>query len=39
LMVDMLQDIMLKLPDRAALNEILTEYMYEIKTNLSIDDG
>jgi hypothetical protein len=39
LMVDMLQDIMLQLPDNLALNEILTEYLHEIKTNLSIDDG
>jgi hypothetical protein len=39
MMVDMLQDIMFQLPDRVALNEILTEYLYEIKSNLSIDDG
>jgi hypothetical protein len=39
-MVDMLQDIMRQLPDQVALTEILTEYLYEIQTNLRIDgDG
>jgi hypothetical protein len=39
IMVDMLHDIMFQLPDRVALNEILTDYLYEIQTNLNIDEG
>jgi hypothetical protein len=38
IMGDMLQGIMFQLPDRVELNEILTEYLYEIRANLHIDD-
>lgn len=38
MMVHMLQDIMLQLPDQVGLNEILTEYVNEIQMNLRIDD-